>query len=173
MKTKYEPTIESDHLSLTRERVDNWFSILQSVIDKYQIILENIYHLDETESAIGTVEASYIIVDKTIMFKYQEELGRQEWVTVLEYVCGDRSALAPIIIYKGEWLSSSWIPMDLDATWYFACSTNSWTSNPVAAEWIKRVFEPITQKKANGQTKLSICDGHESYISTAFAGHCF
>lgn len=37
---------------------------------------------------------------------------------------------------------------------------------------MKRVFEPTTRPKANGQYRLLVCDGHDSYISGSFIAHC-
>jgi hypothetical protein len=40
-----------------------------------------------------------------------------------------------------------------------------WTSNLPGLEWLKRVFEPATRTKANGQQRLLICDGHIAILA--------
>jgi len=37
---------------------------------------------------------------------------------------------------------------------------------------MKRLFEPFTREKAQGKTRLLVCDGHESHISAKFVAHC-
>ena len=39
--------------------------------------------------------------------------------------------------------------------------------------WLKRCFNPSTKEKANGCTRLLICDGHDSHISATFMRHCY
>ena len=65
-----------------------------------------------------------------------------------------------------------WIPIEVINKWYFSANTNGWTSNLHGLEWLKRVFEPATRAKANGQQRLLICDGHDSHISGSFISHC-
>jgi hypothetical protein len=50
------------------------------------------------------------------------------------------------------------------------CHSN--TSNLHGVEWLKRVFEPATRIKAEGQQCLLICNGHDSHISGSFISHC-
>lgn len=47
-----------------------------------------------------------------------------------------------------------------------------WTSNIHSLEWLRRVFEPQTRTRANGQPRLLICDGHDSHISGNFVSYC-
>jgi hypothetical protein len=56
--------------------------------------------------------------------------------------------------------------------WYLSANSKGWISNLHGVEWLKRVFEPATRTKAEGQQRLIICDGHDSHISGSFISHC-
>ena len=58
------------------------------------------YNLDEMRMAIGIIEASYIVIDKSIMSKYQGQSERQEWITVLECIYDDGSVIPSTVIFK-------------------------------------------------------------------------
>jgi len=46
---------------------------------------------------------------------YEAEPGRTEWVTVVECICRDGSAIHPLIIFKGETtIQRAWIPPEMD-----------------------------------------------------------
>ena len=69
------------------------------------------YNMDETGFSIGTVQNSYVVVDKASKMRYQAHPGRrQEWASVLECICADGGLIAPFIILKGDRVSVSWIP---------------------------------------------------------------
>jgi DDE superfamily endonuclease len=117
------------------------------------------------------------VIDTQVGQKYEAEPGRQGWITVMECICADGSSIAPMIIFKGENISKSWIPVEeLKAVraegWHISCNTKGWTSNEHGLEWLKKSFEPATRDKANSEYRLLICDGHDSHISADFIRHC-
>ena len=79
------------------ERLSKWFSDLKSVIDEFNICIENIYNTDESGFAIGTVERSVTIINAEIRTRLQKaNPGRQEWVTSVECICADGTAFASV-----------------------------------------------------------------------------
>jgi hypothetical protein len=107
-------------------------------------------------------------MDSQLRRKYQAEPGRQEWITAVECISADGHTIIPLIIFKGDNLMSSWIPIDVVGKWKFACNSKGWTSNIHGEEWLKRCFDPATKAKAQGHYRLLIYDGHDSHISAAF-----
>jgi DDE superfamily endonuclease len=75
---------------------------------------------------------------------------------------------APLVIFKGENILSSWIPPNVDNNWHFSCNSKGWTNNIHGQMWLEKCFEPATKVKLNGQKHLLLCDGHDSHISTQF-----
>ena len=87
----------------SHERLSKWFTDLKSVINEFNIRIENIYNIDESGFAIGTVEQSVTIINAEIQICLQKaNPGRQEWVTSVECICTDGTALPPLIIFKTE-----------------------------------------------------------------------
>ena len=173
LQTVMGQAIEASRLKETSADVINhWFDTFMETIEENKITMENVYNIDETGFSIGTVENARVIVDSNVRTKYQAQPGRQEWVTAVECVCADGSSIAPLIIFKGEKVLSSWIPKELPENWHISCNSKGWSSNMHGYEWLRKCFEPLTAEKAKGQMRLLICDGHDSHISAEFVRHC-
>ena len=122
--------------------------------------------------SIGTHGSGYVIVSSSQKQVYRAEPGRQEWVTVIECICGDRTAIPLLVIFKGKNLQTAWIPMDMEQSWKFTSNTKGWTTNKIGEEWFTHCFEPPTSAKANGNTRLLVCDGHGSHVSAKTIAFC-
>ena len=68
------------------EALQGWFDSISAAIAEYNIQPENMYNMDESGFAIGTIEASKVIINKYIRERYQAQPGRQEWVTSVECI---------------------------------------------------------------------------------------
>jgi hypothetical protein len=117
---------------------------------------------------------AYVICSAAEKKIYQAEPGRTEWVTVIECICGDGSAISPLVIFKGETVQTSWIPAEMNTDWSWSCNTKGWTCDAISEDWIKNCFEPLTATKpmANGATCLLIVDGHGSHVTAPFIRFC-
>lgn len=104
---------------------------------------------------------------------YEAEPGRTEWVTVVECICADGSAIHPLVIFKGKTtVQKAWIPPEMEKDWSWACNTKGWTCDDIGEAWIKQCFEPLTKMKANGAPRLLVLDGHGSHITAAVIRFC-
>jgi hypothetical protein len=81
-----------------------------------------------------------------ILYKLQSQFqAQQEWVTILECICADGSAVAPLVIFKGENGSMGWAQSpEVPGNWRFSASQNGWTSNQHGVEWLQGCFDPDT-----------------------------
>jgi len=166
-------SIESSRLkAATPERLQKYFDDLEKVVAEYNILAENKYNMDESGYAIGEIEATRCIINANIRQQFQSKPGRQEWVTSVECICADGTALPPLIIFKGEKVSPRWVTENIPSDWRFACNSKGWTSNEHGIKWLRECFEPLTREKAAGKYRLLICDGHDSHITGAFIAHC-
>ena len=75
--------------------------------------------------------------------------------------------ISPLVSFKGETLSTAWVPANVAEDWRF-----SWTSNLHGVEWLRRIFEPSTRTKADGKPRVLISDGHDSHVTGDFIQHC-
>ena len=55
---------------------------------------------------------------------------------------------------------------------YFSVSPSGWTNNDLGVAWLKQVFDPATQEKAQRNFRLLILDGHGSHVTKAFIDYC-
>ena len=63
--------------------------------------------MDETGFAIGSSQSNRVIIDNTLRTRYMVETGRQEWVSIVECICGDGTALSPLVIFKAKTISNN------------------------------------------------------------------
>jgi hypothetical protein len=70
---------------------------------------------------------------------------------MIECICVDRTDILPLGIFKGKNVLQNWILHRVLDKWFFSTNTKGWTSNLHGLEWLKRVFEPVTCTKANGE----------------------
>ena len=116
LKSQLSKSIEKAWAEVTKEEVQAWFKAFKSVIQEEGVLEENIYNMDETGSwsyfrALNDIEGfnigihgknSYVICSAKEKQIYAAEPGRTEWVTVVECICADGTAINPLIIFKGE-----------------------------------------------------------------------
>jgi hypothetical protein len=89
----------------TPERLMQWFDELKKAIEEYDIKPENMYNIDKSGFSVGEVEASRRIINAIVYEAFQAKPGQQEWVTLVECISMDGSALPLLIIFKAENLS--------------------------------------------------------------------
>ena len=75
--------------------------------------------MDKSGFSIGTIESTCIIIDLILCTKYQVYLGRQEWVSVVKYICSNKTSIIPLVIFKGKNILQGWIPHKVLDNWYF------------------------------------------------------
>ena len=120
--------------------LQGWFESSSVAIAEYNIQPENMYNMDESGFAIGTIEASKVIINKYIRERYQAQPGRQEWVTSVECICADGTYIPPLLIFRAENISTSWIPNNFPNDWRISCNSKGWTSNQHKIEWLRKMF---------------------------------
>lgn len=125
----------------SKEVLQAWFDAFQLTVEKYDIKPENIYNMDESGFSIRSINASRVIINKEVRQRYQANPGRQEWVTAVECICMDGTSISPLIIFKGESLSNTWVPADIADDWRFSTNSRGWTNDLHGLMWLHRCFE--------------------------------
>ena len=156
------------------EVLRKWFDAFEEeVVNDPDVLLENVYNMDESGFSIGTIKAGRVIIDSKAPNQFQAQPGRQEWVTVVECICADGTSIPPYVIFKGKDLNIKWIPDNIPQGWRITASTNGWTSNDHGQDWLRTLFEPKTHQKAGElKPRVLICDGHGSHVTGNFIEHC-
>jgi hypothetical protein len=97
--------------------------------------------------------------------------GSREFISLLATICADGTRLPAALIYKGKTnsLQDTWLQDVLEGEEaYFASSINGWSSNAFGLDYLKKVFDPYTKKKAGRGKRLLIVDGYSSYVNMEF-----
>ena len=181
LQLKVAKNIETAYKEVTEAQLEKWFQEFKHVVDEYGIHSEHIYNMDKTGSGffnwqywcilgfnISKWELKAYVICSAIEIKvYQAEPGYTEWITVLEYICGNGSAIGPLVIFKGESIQTSWIPSDseMNSDWSPALNMKGWRCDAISEDWIRTVFEPATHTDA---IRLLVVDGHGSHITAPF-----
>lgn len=148
-----------------------WFSLVQSVKQKYGIQDEDMYNFDETGFMMGQIEAQIVFTgSEKCSAPKRIQPGNREWATVIQGVSAAGWAIPPFVIFAGKVLISSWYH-DVPRDWILEVSPNGWTSNELAIAWLKH-FNTHTKARSVGSHRLLIVDGHESHQSFQFHEMC-
>ena len=135
--------------------INKWFDTYEKTIQQYQISPENEAHMDECGfSSISKLDATGVTISKLIRQKLQGQPGKQEWVSAVECICADGTAIPPLLVFKGEKFTQSMDTSNVPLDWKFSCNLKGWTSNTHGIEWFKRYYEPYTRESANGSYHL-------------------
>jgi hypothetical protein len=153
------------------EVIQNWFTLVQNMINYHSITLYDIYNFDETGFRMGQSGQS-IVVTSSERKQRPKALGSDttEWVTVTQGVNAQGWFLPPYLIFKAKDFNTSWF-QDLPSGWRIGLSPNGWTSNEHGLEWIKH-FHQHTIQKTVGIKRLLILDGHDSHLTSEFQEFC-
>ncbi len=145
-----------------------WFKGYENLVTRYQITQDNVYNVDETGFILGETQRRWAIIDSTVKVKHH----REDIITELECVCGDKTFLNPYIVFKGRCIDRNWFPYDTDESWQFICSESGWTSSHILYDWLVNSFDRSTRIKAGHKTRLLIFNGHPTHITGNFLDFC-
>jgi hypothetical protein len=91
----------------------------------------------------------------------------RNWTSFIEAVTTTGRSLKPGIIFKGKELQQQWFLEEFRKTadWHYITSSNGWTDDHIAIEWLENVYLPQTQPTDESDTRLIILDGHGSHAT--------
>ena len=142
-------------------------------IEKYGILEQDIYNMDETGFQMGMISTAKVICGSETQTSNAKAIqpGNREWVTAIIAVNTTGWALPPQIILAADNHQSQWyhaIPNDF----IISVSQNGWTNNGLGLEWLQTVFEPHTASRTLGKYRMLILDGHSSHATAEFDHFC-
>lgn len=148
-------------------------------IKKYNITADNLYNWDEKGFIIGLANAVRRLMTKEALdsgrITNASQDGSREFISLLACICADETALPPALIYKGDSgsLQNTWIEdWQQDEEAFFASSANGWSSDAFGINWLQRIFQRYTAKKAGNRRRLLLVDGHSSHVNMRFIDLC-
>jgi hypothetical protein len=98
--------------------------------------------------------------------------GSREWITVVATICGNGTALPPLLIYDSTSgsIQNSWV-QDFDSNEHdawFTSSASGWTSDEIGYKWLEDFFDKKTREKARRQWRLLFVDVHRPHVTLKF-----
>jgi len=175
LRTMFARRIDASRMKETTvDAVVRWLNVVQDVMKEFKVDRKDVYNMDESGFAIGSTQGACVVIDARIRSQFQAQPGRQEWVTVVECIGGDGSAIDPLVIFRGANFNTEWLPAPKlrPKGWKYSVSNKGWTSDVHGLEWLTRCFEPETREKAGGGYRILILDGHSSHVTLNFLVHC-
>lgn len=140
---------------------------------EYGIASTNIYNMDKTGFQCGIGGSKRVVVTSgNPAAQFKAQLGSQKWATVIECIGSGGQVLLLLIITKGHThtVGEQQCMDGIPAMWHFAKSSNGWTSNEIAIQWLKNIFDIETKLSLPSAYCLLIIDGHQLHTSSKFCG---
>jgi hypothetical protein len=166
VKTMRARPMEKDRL--INEDADDyikWFRAFIEIVNKWGILLEDTYNMDESGSGLGLIQKSYIISPEEEKDARIFADTNREWATLIETINAIGKALKPFFINKGAHVLRDLMKAMIKSGATLATTHNGWSNDEMALEYLKhfhRHARPI------GVYRLLILDGHGSYATFRF-----
>ena len=153
--------------------IQAWFTRVKETIQRYGILEEDIYNIDETGFQMGVASTAKVVCGSETRDSYAKALqpGNREWVTAIICINAKGWTLPPQIIFAAANHQSLWY-YDLPDDYVISVSKNGWTTDELGYEWLQKVFEPYTASRTIGRYRLLILDGHSSHATAEFDKFC-
>lgn len=175
LKTRYSRRYNYQRAKCEDQKViSEWFNRVQSTIQQYGILEDDIYNFDETGFAMGLIATAKVVTGaETSDRPPLLQPGNKEWVTVIESVNSAGWVLPPCIIFKGKTHIQAWYEDSaLPCNWRIEKSPNGWTTDEIGISWLQNHFIPHTNARTKGKHRLLVLDGHGSHLTPQFDRIC-
>ena len=146
LKSKYTRKYDYQRAKCEDPRlIKAWFAQVQEIIEKYGILTEDIYNMDETGFQMGVASTAKVVCGSETKQSHAKAVqpGNREWVTAIVAVNAIGWSLPPQIIFAAVNHQSLWY-YDLPENYVLSVSKNGWTTDELGIEWLQKVFEPNT-----------------------------
>ncbi|KJZ69566.1 hypothetical protein HIM_11044 [Hirsutella minnesotensis 3608] len=155
------------------QKIQGWYDRVAATKQKWGILDEDVYNFDETGFQMGVAATARVLTRSDRRGRaILTQPGNREWVTVIESINCQGWALPAKVIFQGKLHQASWYESGVPDDWHIAVSENGWTSDDLALNWLKEVFDPNTRRRTVGTHRLLILDGHGSHVTPEFDKYC-
>ncbi|SJX61423.1 related to transposase [Sporisorium reilianum f. sp. reilianum] len=132
--------------------------------------------MDETGFMFGIGAKQHVVIPKGHA-RFKGVPGNQQSATVIECIGSGGQVLPPLVINAGKihMFGEFRRMVDIDDNWSFAKTDNGWTSNAIAVDWLKEIFDVHSQpsQERHNEWWLLLLDGHGSHVSSNFIDACW
>ena len=157
--------------AITYSTVSDWFRLVEEMISVHKINQGDVYNMDEKGFTMGQINKQKVIAAKGTLPAIMSQSSTREWVSIIECISADGFLLPAFIIFKAKVMKKSWMD-ELEQGNIIALSDKGWTNNTLGMEWFRRMFNPVTKQRQQGEYRLLILDGHASHITNEVIRFC-
>lgn len=124
------------------ELIQNWFKHFTNIRQRYGILNEDIYNMDEAGFQMGVISTAKVICGSETRESKAKELqpGNREWATSIICVNSTGWALPPQIILAGKKHQPQWYS-SIPQGYRVSLSENGQITNELCYEWLQELFE--------------------------------
>jgi hypothetical protein len=152
-------------------KIEDWFELIGNVLEGPDIVSENVYNMDETGVMLSKLGSVKVLVATDDVRDYRGARVKRKMVTAVECISADGRYLNPMIIWPASTHRANWTTFPTPG-WHYAFSDSGYTDSILSLEWLTRVFDPQTSKRANGKPRVLICDGFGTHEKLEILVHC-
>lgn len=137
----------------------DFYELLQKIVTENNLAAHQIWNCDESGFPHDPKNCRVVSVKGKTAFKVTCGAGRQN-TTVLATCSASGEALAPLIIFQGKNLQSTWRGNKALKGTQYAVSDNGWITTEIFYDWFVKFTENIKDRPL-----LLIIDGHLTHVS--------
>ena len=153
-------------------KICHWFEVIGKMIQSPDVLVENIYNMDETGVMLSMLGSVKVLVGKEDTRNYRGGRVKRETVTAIECISADGRYLNPLIIWPATTHRSNWTIFPTPG-WHYAFSESGYTDSKISLEWLRLVFDPQTRERAGSKPRVLICDGFGTHETLEILEFCF
>jgi hypothetical protein len=175
---KWYKTIRTRSLCFERKAAHNiedvykHFKDFEAICQRYGIDPADIYNMDETGFRIGCLEGRIVITHIETKAVFLVDPDNRDYITSVETICGDGTAIPPLVILKGTVLLEKHFKNDMEDDTLMAMTSTGYIDNTLGLLWLEH-FNKMTYKKLKGTYRLLMLDGQSSHITEEFTVYCW
>ena len=106
--------------------------------------------MDETGVMLSMLSSVKVLISKYDKRDYKGARVKRISVTAIECINSNSKYLNPMIIWPASTHRSNWTTFPTPG-WQFAFSDSGYTDSTISLEWLKRIFDPETNKLRGNQ----------------------
>ena len=154
------------------DNVKSWFEAIGEELRKPDVLLENVYNIDETGIMLSMQASAKVLVGQDDRRDYKGAHVNRTTVTAIECVSASGEVLKPMIIWPAVTHRSNWTTYPTPR-WHYSVSDTGYNDSEISFKWLTRVFDPQTKARANQKPRLLICDGFSTHETEDMVKFCF